>query len=79
MQIGMIGLRHRRTDMFRGLLREYHAFVFYATRFASVGAKTTLLGVPELYQYKTDLPQNAEVWARGSLIGCWLLGLAAAH
>lgn len=79
MQIDLIGLRHRGADMFRGLLREYHAFFFYATRFASVGAETTLLNVPELYRYKMDLIQTAGVWRRGSVIGCWLLGLTAAH
>ena len=41
-------------------------------------AETTPLREPELYQYEMDLPQIAEVWRRGSVIGSWLLDLTAA-
>jgi 6-phosphogluconate dehydrogenase (decarboxylating) len=32
---------------------------------------------PEHFQYAMDLPQIAEVWRRGSVIGSWLLDLTA--
>ena len=32
---------------------------------------------PEFYRYKLDLPEVAEVWRRGSVIGSWLLDLTA--
>jgi 6-phosphogluconate dehydrogenase len=41
-------------------------------------AETTPLRNPELYQYELDLPDVAEVWRRGSVIGSWLLDLTAA-
>ena len=41
-------------------------------------AETTPLRNPEFYQYDLDLPQIAEVWRRGSVIGSWLLDLTAA-
>lgn len=41
-------------------------------------AETTPLRKPEHYQYDLDLPQIAEVWRRGSVIGSWLLDLTAA-
>ena len=40
-------------------------------------AETTPLRHPELYQYEFDLPDVAEVWRRGSVIGAWLLDLTA--
>lgn len=40
-------------------------------------AETTPLRHPEYYQYDLDLPQIAEVWRRGSVIGSWLLDLTA--
>jgi 6-phosphogluconate dehydrogenase len=40
-------------------------------------AETTPLRDPEFYQYELDLPQIAEVWRRGSVIGSWLLDLTA--
>jgi 6-phosphogluconate dehydrogenase len=43
-----------------------------------VDAETTPLRHPELYQYDMDLPEVAEVWRRGSVIGSWLLDLTAA-
>lgn len=43
-----------------------------------VDAETTPLRHPELYQYEMDLPEIAEVWRRGSVIGSWLLDLTAA-
>src|SRR5665648_355385 len=40
-------------------------------------AETTPLRNPELYQYELNLPEVAEVWRRGSVIGSWLLDLTA--
>ncbi len=40
-------------------------------------AETTPLRDPSLYQYEVDLPEVAEVWRRGSVIGSWLLDLVA--
>jgi len=40
-------------------------------------AETTPLRDPQFYQYELDLPEIAEVWRRGSVIGSWLLDLAA--
>ena len=42
-----------------------------------VDAETTPLRHPELYQYEFHLPDVAEVWRRGSVIGAWLLDLTA--
>ena len=42
-----------------------------------VDAETTPLRRPELYQYEMNLPEIAEVWRRGSVIGSWLLDLTA--
>jgi 6-phosphogluconate dehydrogenase len=41
-------------------------------------AETAPLEHPEYYQYDIDLPDVAEVWRRGSVIGSWLLDLTAA-
>ena len=41
-------------------------------------AETTPLEHPEYYQYDIDLPEVAELWRRGSVIGSWLLDLTAA-
>ena len=41
-------------------------------------AETAPLEHPEYYRYKLDLPDVAEVWRRGSVIGSWLLDLTAA-
>ena len=43
-----------------------------------VDAETTPLRHRELYQYDMNLPEIAEVWRRGSVIGSWLLDLTAA-
>ena len=40
-------------------------------------AETTPLRQPEFYQYEMNLPDIAEVWRRGSVIGSWLLDLIA--
>ena len=40
-------------------------------------AETAPLRNPEFYQYDLDLPEIAEVWRRGSVIGSWLLDLTA--
>jgi 6-phosphogluconate dehydrogenase len=40
-------------------------------------AETTPLRDPEAYQYVLDLPEIAELWRRGSVIGSWLLDLTA--
>ena len=41
-------------------------------------AETAPLRDAEFYQYELDLPEIAEVWRRGSVIGSWLLDLTAA-
>jgi 6-phosphogluconate dehydrogenase len=41
-------------------------------------AETAPMDQPEYYQYDLDLPEVAEVWRRGSVIGSWLLDLTAA-
>ena len=41
-------------------------------------AETAPLEHPEYYQYDLDIPEVAEVWRRGSVIGSWLLDLTAA-
>ncbi len=41
-------------------------------------AETAPLDHPEYYKYDLDLPEVAEVWRRGSVIGSWLLDLIAA-
>ena len=41
-------------------------------------AETAPLTDPQNYQYELDLPEVAEVWRRGSVIGSWLLDLTAA-
>ncbi len=43
----------------------------------AVDAETTPLREPAHYQYELDLPEIAEVWRRGSVIGSWLLDLTA--
>ncbi len=40
-------------------------------------AETTPLRDPEFYRYEMNLPEVAEVWRRGSVIGSWLLDLTA--
>jgi 6-phosphogluconate dehydrogenase len=40
-------------------------------------AETAPLGNPEYYQYDMDIPEIAELWRRGSVIGSWLLDLTA--
>ncbi|HET8639656.1 MAG TPA: decarboxylating 6-phosphogluconate dehydrogenase [Solirubrobacterales bacterium] len=41
-------------------------------------AETAPLDNPEYYEYDLDLPEVAEVWRRGSVVGSWLLDLTAA-
>ncbi|HEX7323270.1 MAG TPA: decarboxylating 6-phosphogluconate dehydrogenase [Mycobacterium sp.] len=40
-------------------------------------AETAPLSYPEFYQYDIAIPEVAEVWRRGSVIGSWLLDLTA--
>jgi 6-phosphogluconate dehydrogenase len=40
-------------------------------------AETAPLENPEYYQYDIDIPEVAEVWRRGSVVGSWLLDLTA--
>ncbi|MEO8907485.1 MAG: phosphogluconate dehydrogenase (NAD(+)-dependent, decarboxylating) [Microbacteriaceae bacterium] len=40
-------------------------------------AETAPLEDPEYYRYDIDLPEVAEVWRRGSVIGSWLVDLSA--
>jgi len=68
---------------------EYGIMAAYAEglnvlRHANVGketrerdAETSPLREPELYLYDFDLPEIAELWRRGSVIGSWLLDLTA--
>jgi len=44
---------------------------------AEVDAETTPLRDPQYYQYDFDIPEIAEVWRRGSVIGSWLMDLTA--
>ncbi len=69
---------------------EYGVMAAYAEglsilRHADVGkrareadAETTPLEHPEHYQYDLNVPDIAELWRRGSVIGSWLLDLTAA-
>ncbi len=41
-------------------------------------AETAPLEQPQYYQYDIDIPEVAEVWRRGSVVGSWLLDLTAA-
>ncbi|MEQ8695634.1 MAG: decarboxylating 6-phosphogluconate dehydrogenase [Bauldia litoralis] len=47
------------------------------TKKQEVDAETTPLRDPEYYQFDLNIPDVAEVWRRGSVIGSWLLDLAA--
>ena len=40
-------------------------------------AETTPLRDPWAYQYEIDVPEVAEVWRRGSVVGSWLVDLTA--
>jgi 6-phosphogluconate dehydrogenase len=42
-----------------------------------IDAETTPLRDPEYYKYDLNIPDVAEVWRRGSVIGSWLLDLLA--
>ncbi|HEY8001858.1 MAG TPA: decarboxylating 6-phosphogluconate dehydrogenase [Solirubrobacterales bacterium] len=41
-------------------------------------AETAPLTDPHFYEYELDIPEVAEVWRRGSVVGSWLLDLTAA-
>jgi 6-phosphogluconate dehydrogenase len=41
-------------------------------------AETAPMENPEFYRYDIDIPEVAEVWRRGSVVGSWLLDLTAA-
>ena len=45
---------------------------------STIDAETTPLRDRDMYKYDMDLPEIAEVWRRGSVIGSWLLDLTAA-
>jgi 6-phosphogluconate dehydrogenase len=47
------------------------------TRVEQGDAETAPLSNPECYRYNFDIPDVAEVWRRGSVIGSWLLDLTA--
>ena len=47
------------------------------SREAAQDAETAPLNSPEMYQYSFDIPEIAEVWRRGSVVGSWLLDLTA--
>jgi 6-phosphogluconate dehydrogenase len=42
-----------------------------------VDAETAPLEDPEYYQYEVEIPEVAELWRRGSVVGSWLLDLTA--
>lgn len=42
-----------------------------------IDAETTPLRDPDYYKFDIDIPEVAEVWRRGSVIGSWLLDLTA--
>lgn len=42
-----------------------------------VDAETTPLRDPQFYQYDMDIPEIAELWRRGSVVGSWLVDLTA--
>jgi 6-phosphogluconate dehydrogenase len=42
-----------------------------------IDAETAPLRNPEYYQYDLNLPDVAELWRRGSVVGSWLLDLTA--
>ena len=42
-----------------------------------IDAETTPLRNPEYYQYDINIPDVAELWRRGSVVGSWLLDLTA--
>jgi 6-phosphogluconate dehydrogenase len=57
---------------------------FNVLRHANIGkqshridAETTPMREPEFYQYDFALPEIAELWRRGSVVGSWLLDLTA--
>jgi 6-phosphogluconate dehydrogenase len=43
-----------------------------------IDAETAPLSDPDYYKYELNLPDIAELWRRGSVIGSWLLDLTAA-
>ncbi|MDQ1247427.1 MAG: 6-phosphogluconate dehydrogenase [Actinomycetota bacterium] len=43
----------------------------------SASAETAPLSDPQFYQYTLNLPDIAELWRRGSVVGSWLLDLTA--
>ncbi|GLE51995.1 phosphogluconate dehydrogenase (NAD(+)-dependent, decarboxylating) [Mycobacterium montefiorense] len=47
------------------------------TRVEKGDAETAPLSNPECYRYNIDIPDVAEVWRRGSVVGSWLLDLTA--
>ena len=58
-----------------GLNMLAHANV--GARTQAINAETAPLSHPEHYQYDFAVPDVAEVWRRGSVIGSWLLDLTA--
>jgi 6-phosphogluconate dehydrogenase len=46
-------------------------------RSQATDAETSPLEHPEYYRYEIDIPEVAEVWRRGSVVGSWLLDLTA--
>ena len=57
---------------------------FNLLRHANIGrkdqkhdAETAPLADPEAFQYDFDIPEIAELWRRGSVVGSWLLDLTA--
>jgi 6-phosphogluconate dehydrogenase len=47
------------------------------SRKVTADAETAPLENPDYYKYEVDIPEVAELWRRGSVIGSWLLDLTA--
>jgi len=84
---GAVGAGHFVKMVHNGI--EYATMAAYAEglnilRNANVGltrreadAETAPLDHPQFYEYEIDVPEVAELWRRGSVIGSWLLDLTA--
>ncbi len=59
------------------ILRHANAGMQLNGQLSGADAETTPMANPEFYQYQLDLPEIAELWRRGSVIGSWLLDLTA--
>lgn len=56
-----------------------HNGIEYALMAAYAEGFSVLKHTPEMSQYDFDIPEIAEVWRRGSVVGSWLLDLTASE